>query len=409
MRELSLSRPLVWLLSATVSLAALGAWLWTGKLRASEGLDDRRALLEALSPAEKEELLAHQKRFLRLEPAEQQRLRELHAKIEEDPQGAELRRVMQSYYDWLKPLPFWQQAELNDNDRPTAQRIVAIKKVLEEQRRRNVGRLGFGEIARADWRGSGFTPSGGGPRLNPQDVEGLLEWIGDYARRQGPQFLEKLPESKRRELEQLSRGKDDVRRNEILGMMWLRWQLDHPANRLAVGPRDLAELRAKLSPETRSRLESKSVQDQWRNISGMASLYMFRQYVARRGEPRPPTVNEEELAEFFEKELTAQQRDELLKLPSDEMQRVLWRRYGHWKFSKGQGGAEGREGSAADGSEHGNRREGREKPPERGPEREPPGPSGGPPGLRARTDSSPGPSRLPADRPREPAQGEPKP
>jgi hypothetical protein len=362
---------MLWLAVLGVGLAGCGLAVWAGLLRAGEDLARRRAQVEALSPVDKEELLEHQKRFARLSPDEQERLRRLNLQIDQSAQGPELRGTMRRYYDWLKMLPPGQQAELSDLRR--ADRAARIKKLLDEQAKKAAGRPGLPEFARGDWRNApaGLRGAAGGPRLNPQDVDALLEWLDKYVGRQGKRFLENLPESKRREIEQLARLTDDpVRRHEILAMMWLRWQLDRPGKMPLVSDKDLAELRAKLSPETSKRLESKSADEQRRMISGMIPVYMFRQYAVRGGGRGVPQVSEEELAEFFEKELSAEERDRLLSLPGDDVQRELWRMYVRWKMDKL--------------SPHGGRREGR--PPRTGAPKGPGPLRGGPPGEWPRSE-----------------------
>ena len=58
----------------------------------ADGLAQRRERIKNMSPAQKDQLLNRQQQFLKLEPAEQQRVRQLHEQITRDPQAASCAR-----------------------------------------------------------------------------------------------------------------------------------------------------------------------------------------------------------------------------------------------------------------------------------------------------------------------------
>jgi hypothetical protein len=294
-------------------------------------LAERRAEVESLAPAEKEALLEHFKRFEGLKSSERARLRQLNEEMEAAEDGPKLRAVMVRYYEWLKMLPPGQQAELADL--PAAKRVARIKSLLEEQAKRFPRRPG-GEGGRREQRKGGFRLDGPrtGSWLSEADQDAMLKWFEAYAGKQRAVFLKEVPESKWREWEKAAGGVDPVRPNELLATMWLWWQLNRPG-RMPLTEEDLADLRAKLSPDARRRLESRPPDVQWRMISGIIPLYVLRHYGSKAG-ARGQIASEEELAEFFEKELSPQQRDRLLSLPGDEVHRELWRTYVRWKLGK---------------------------------------------------------------------------
>ncbi len=312
-------------------------WLASGAL-AEDPLADRRARVESLSAAAKEDLLEHYRRFAKLDPVEQERICQLHAELEQDPESAELRRVMLNYYDWLKTLPPYQQAELREL--PPARRVQHVKRLLEQQQQHSHKKLKGPALADAlrDYRlGKGPLQPGGkrSAWLSPQDVEGILQWFDRYVGRHGAQILEALPEAQRKQFgRELAQTKDPLRRHEIFMSMWLRIQLENAAKVPPPSPDDLADLRSRLSPDTRRRLAERSPAEQWRTISSVVPLFVLQQYAARRMDGALPAVTEEELAQFFEKELKPWQRDQLLSLPSDDMTRELWRAYIRWKLSQ---------------------------------------------------------------------------
>lgn len=330
--ERALTRRLVWVLAATGGLVGCGLLVWTSFGRAAELLAERRAQVESLAPIEKEELLEHFKRFEGLKSSERARLRQLNHQIEAADDGPKLRGVMLRYYDWLKMLPPGQQAELADM--PATKRVARIKKLLEEQAKKIPGRPAGGDVARREQRRGGFPVDSlrVSSWLGPADLDAMVKWFEAYAGKERARFLKEIPESKRQEWEQLAGGADPVRPNEILATMWLWWQLNRPG-RMPLSEEDLADLRSKLSPEARQRLESRPADVQWRMISGIIPLYMLRQSAAKGGS-RGQIASEEELAEFFEKELSPQQRDRLLSLPGEQVHRELWRTYVRWKLGK---------------------------------------------------------------------------
>lgn len=323
------------LAAGLVAVAAAAVWWLVARARADETLQVRRAKIESLSPAAKEALLERYQRFIRLDPGEQERVRRLHAALVQDPQSAELRQVMLHYYDWLKTLPPYQQAELREL--APAARVQQIKRLLEWQAQRRGKTPALAESLRDYRLGRGLLQPAGkrGAWLSPQDIEGLLQWFERYVARHADQILRLLPEPQRKQLSrELAQTQDPLRRHELLIAMWLRWQLDNPGKVPLPDAQDLADLRSHLSPETRRRLEQRSLPEQWRLLSSVIPLFVLQQYAARRMDGAFPAVTEEELAQFFEKELKPMQRDQLLNLPADDMARELWRMYLRWKLTQ---------------------------------------------------------------------------
>ena len=122
--------PAALVLSAIAGLLA-AAVVCSAHLWPDDTMARRRAQIESFSAAEREELWEHQKRFVNFSPAEQQRILRLYNELEQDPQGRQLRRVMKNYYDWLKTLPAYQQAQLHDLK--PADRVERIRRMLAEQ------------------------------------------------------------------------------------------------------------------------------------------------------------------------------------------------------------------------------------------------------------------------------------
>jgi hypothetical protein len=220
---------------------------------------------------------------------------------------------------------------------PPEQRVKKVQELLQAEQARKTGRAAaLGELARRE-RGSGEPPGTlkrPPRRLDPIDMEGLFAWMDQYARNHRKQMFESLPPAHRERVErEFARVTDPVRRQELVGWIWLWWLLDSRGKQPpSISDQELADLRAKLSPATRKKIESRPPAEQWRAVSGLFMSFMLNQYSARHGGTPIHSATEEELASFFEKELTPKQRDDLLRLSAEEMQRTLWKMYVGWKL-----------------------------------------------------------------------------
>jgi hypothetical protein len=275
-----------------LGLAVLGGGLLRpAALRAEESLPERRMQVEGMTPEQKDELRRREERFAALDPAEQERLRRLQREIDQDPQAEQLRRVMHNYHKWLMSLPDFQREKLLEMEPEL--RLKQIKALLDEQSQREAG------------------------KLNPQDLAGVTLWLDEFARRHG---LELVPERQRAAAALRFKQLPDAERDrEFWRLVWWRMQWSGGPKIPLVGPGDLVQLRNALTPETRARLESKSFNEQWTLVSAWL-VQIFRQRFKA-------ALNDDELARYFEQNLTDVERDRLLRLPSDEMQRQLRREY----------------------------------------------------------------------------------
>ncbi len=263
--------------------------------------------IENMTPDEKHELARRWDRFAALEPDEQERLRQLHHQIERALHAAELRQVMQHYYEWLKTLQPYIRAELLDM--PPAKRVERIKGIQVKQRLEQVKRLG------------------------PDDAKALFQWMEATATRYEPQILKALPEQQRQRLAKLN---GPAYRRAIMEALWTRWQSAKPGGSLPIPEQDLVDLRSKLSPATRRNLESLPTAEQWQIVVGWVRQLARHQVTGRRPGRSAPSMSEEKLTHFFEHELTSKQRDRLLGLPAEQMQQELGRLYvAHLRGSEG--------------------------------------------------------------------------
>ena len=88
-----------------------------------------------LDPNQKADLLQKERSFTRLEPAEQNQLRQLHEQIQADAHAEELRGIMDHYYEWFKLLPSYYRLELPHMT--AKERIEWITKHKQQEQRKS--------------------------------------------------------------------------------------------------------------------------------------------------------------------------------------------------------------------------------------------------------------------------------
>jgi hypothetical protein len=148
-------------------------------------------------------------------------------------------------------------------------------------------------------------------------MEKLWSWMNDCAARHEKQFLENLPEPRRKELAKFS---PTEQHRIVIRELGRRWQAAGPGKPPPMMTEDdLVRLRADLSPESRRHLESLPPGKQWRQVAEWI-YYAVRQ---RHAPGLFSKAADERLADFFENVLIDVERDRLLSLPGDEMQREL--------------------------------------------------------------------------------------
>jgi hypothetical protein len=321
---------------SAVVLAALALWRFAPPAairRSDDLLEERLARVEQMDTAAKERLWERAERFYQLPQAEQERLRKLHESVEHDPQAEELRAVMKHYYEWLKTVPEAWRMELLGL--PPARRIDQIKRIKAEQARKEAKAPKKPaadeirqEILRAQVRA-------GGRRAAPRDVDTLDQWMFDYAARHGPKKVEELPEPLRTEARQeMARIKAPAFAARVPALVWLRSQLGKNARPLPLSVDELANLRARLvTPALKEHLQSLSEAEQRQVLSTLMKRLLDWHFANHRFGQSWLAVGDDELADFLEK-LDPEQRDKLLRLPNDEMQRELVVRYWRWKLSE---------------------------------------------------------------------------
>jgi hypothetical protein len=266
----------------------------------NRAINERRQYVEGLSAGRKEELQRLKERFDALDGDQQQQLRTLDDTLQKSPDAQYLRQVMRRYYEWFKTLASYTRAELAEME--PANRIKSVEERLKKDQARDVSR-----------------------RLGAEDMKNLQKWTKDYAALHEKEFRATLHDQQLKErLAKLSPTKGY--QLMFFGMLRQAAGAERPQGLLTEA--DLAKLRAALSPEAGQYLQTLPPDRQWRQVAEWMR-HAARQRQAHGAIARP---NDEALANFFEHDLSDEERDRLLSLPGEEMQRELQRLY--WNLTR---------------------------------------------------------------------------
>ena len=268
----------------------------------NESPEARRARVEEMSSDEKTRLAAARDRFQALSKDQKQRLRTLHETIERDPQAAELRATLVVYQKWLKLLSPGQQSDLLAL--AAEPRLEEVKRIAEQQRERRAR------------------------ELSPADRKAVMSWLETRLHDDRERMMAEIPESRRRELTERLKPLDESQRRYALMMyFWQRSRYGKNVPKLpTVSEQDLEQLAGRLSPSARQQLErAGSLDERRRLVFGWIHSTMRMRYAARSGEGSQ--ISSEQLEEFFDNELTSDERARLLAKPREEMQSELRRMY----------------------------------------------------------------------------------
>ena len=243
--------------------------------------------IQNLKPEQKDELVHKRERFAGLGPDEQNRLRELHEQIQKDDEADELRGITNRYYKWYRLLPSYSRPELTLS---AEKRMAWIKDRKQKEQTEITNR----------------PPAG-------KDSEVLWKWMEDYEAEHEKTFVDKLPEWIQKNLKVMPPA---AIRRWVMMMMWPRPQGEkNKESQFSDG--NLVELRSIFTTETQKLLEAKSKAEQ------IKILQNWTHNLVRQNNPGRGPGMDKLLAEFFEKDLTAEERDSLMILPSEDMQQRL--------------------------------------------------------------------------------------
>lgn len=297
--------------AALVILLILGgevAWAYSRAQRTG----DERSELAALPAGDKVALAAKYERFQKLPTSEQERLRTLAAEFSTSDNEPELLETLRKYLRWKSKLVPQQSAMFVGLDAEA--RLKRVQTIAAEQ-----------EAATAQ-------------EFSDSDSKVVMSWLEAQVRAHQEKLLENLPAIVRE-------------RFEAMGGRERTWALMYyvisqkggpgPSRFDVVEPQALANLRSKLSPHAQARWaaaekDPRDGDDPKQLLSDWIRRSIERT-VGYRGEGAATTarIDDNDLRNFFEKELSENERQRLLALSPDDMQSQLRREYlrsrGLWK------------------------------------------------------------------------------
>jgi len=264
-------------------------------------LDNRRARIDTMSVVEKERLRRNYDRFLELDEAERQELRDLHNQIATGSESERLSSVMRLYHQWLQSLTAGERLPLLRL--PAEQRIQAIKKLIERQERDR-----FQSLVQM--------------KLSIEDREAITDWLAALA-------FERLPTREQIRLRAINQP--FRRRGEIMsafrfrsnGMSELRF-----LERLKPTDEDRKALINRLSAAAQKTIaDAKDDDEKKRMVQSWVNAAIY----SRRG--NRPRVAPEALDEFLAN-LDAVERDYLNNLPPHRKREELGQLYMRNRFRR---------------------------------------------------------------------------
>jgi len=285
------AKRLLRVLAASAVLAA--------SLGAVETLSQRRRQVEEMSAEQRDDLFHSEQQFRALPPQEQQRIRDLHDQIESAPDRDKLRATMNRYCKWFETQPPFRRAKLLDKKSTLKERITTVKNFLAKQ--------GPTKDLHLDDRSRRTLAAW----LDHYTAEHGLDSLGQGLHPGNPKFL---PERQQLERQQIAKLPPDRQKAILREFLLRRWQMGGPSGQMPIAPNEMDRLRAGLSPDLRAKLDAKKPAEQTRLIGDWlretASLEL-----------------DEQLADYFERTISDEERDRLMSLPSDEMYDSLSKQY----------------------------------------------------------------------------------
>ena len=271
----------------------------------------RRARLEAMAPAQKEELRSKKQQFDQFSPEQQEQLRQLHKDICGDPDSERLHHVMLRYNEWLRALPAERRAELYRLS--PDERLTAIKKTLEEQERQR-----FQEMVR---------------KLDPHDVDVIKTWFGELVQRDIQSLLGTLPLEDQQRLQDIQDPWARLMEAFRMRKKQARETSLQPFDLVRITDADIRQLQSQLSrPAAEMLNEIKDSEDKAAAVKDWIRVLAFSRDI--------PRVSDEELRRFLRERVDAKTRDYLENLPRDRMMGQLrWMYFAQRYWSRGGEGS----------------------------------------------------------------------
>ncbi|MCS7237707.1 MAG: hypothetical protein NZ899_05485 [Thermoguttaceae bacterium] len=307
--------------TAWLGLGLAAAWGFS-TLMAPSDLSPQAEAFAKLDPLAKRKVLAAHERFVSLPAETQAQIRQLHEAIQASGRASDLMAVAERYTRFLSSLPPYERVQLQSL--PPRERIERTRELFAERQRQKARMEAFWNKWRSEWHRRLFPGE-----LTPEDVAGIARWAEEF----GPQYVDALiehvpPEQRQRIRQSLAAAaKNPTAQREILGWLWLRWQLNFPGKLPPLEPPAREKLLASLTPATRARVAALPEPDQDRIFFRALRYLVASQFAGKSLEGPPPVISEQELALFLQQTLSPERREELFRIEPGERAGRLW-----WEF-----------------------------------------------------------------------------
>jgi len=288
-----------------------------GAVEYDDSRRSRRDYLAELPPESQSRLLGLRDRFLALPESEKTRLRKLRGQIAQSPDRKELMVTLAQYYNWLRDRTAGERADLAALD-PEARAQRVAREVTEEQKRRE-------ERLAAERRRREM-------ELSAEDRRVVARWVVDQVGKHRERILARFRDDKIRS--RLERLDDEKLAWGLLAMSWNYRRWSNGGDRHSpfgednsLNPEAIDELRENLSSEARAQLGEVPPERREELVGRWLFSILRERMESRMSGGVLPDVGQAELEQFFAEELSNETRQQLLDMPSEEMQRELRRRY----------------------------------------------------------------------------------
>jgi hypothetical protein len=149
------------ILIGTALLALLGQG---GVCRAESEAEIQKRIASMPAP-QRERLARNFEAFKRMSPAERDKYRKLHQELTADPKSAQLRNLMQEYFEWMKTLDIRQRTDLREEKNPELRQEMVAHFRIEQKHKQELG------LIPTNQDGSGKGPGRG---LSKEDLGNVM-------------------------------------------------------------------------------------------------------------------------------------------------------------------------------------------------------------------------------------------
>jgi hypothetical protein len=292
-------------LAILIGLALLALPGHRGLCRA-ESESDAQKRIASMPAAQRERLARNFEAFKRMTPEQREKYRRLQQELAADPNAAQLRVLMQDYFEWLKTLDIRQRNELREETNPELRQEMVAHFRSEQKHKQELGLIPSNQDGKGPGRG-----------LSSADLANVMRIFENkmYA-------TQAIPTAKWERLQTIS-GVDRYR--VFLETVCEPGEKGEPAPVRKLSPETFSDMANAISDEEqRKQVLSKSVGfGQARELFLLIARGMIQQLHQEVGQN---SAGDETLRRFFV-DLDEKRKDEVMRAPADQRVTLLVNMY----------------------------------------------------------------------------------